>query len=413
MNNKIFKRIDDRYGGSLNLKEHKINVFVIGLRGYTQNYGGWEAFAHGLFNYWKDLDVHFYAFEKVGSLEEEGYYEVNGVTCIRVFEGTTNSSAMMKYDKKCTQFSVFFQKKYKVNNPIMFHLGVRIGPYVWLHRREIKKAGFKMIENPAGAEWRRTKWNKLVQVYLWISAIMMCRSTDCLVCDNEGIRDLYKKMIMCKKTKMEYIAYGVDLPTQDYSGFMNGIDEFYKKWNLSTFDYYLIVGRFIPENNYEMMIKGFMKSNTKRKLLIICNYKTEIQRFYNHICKSTGFLNDKRIIMAGTLYDRKVLDYVRQNAQAYIHGHSVGGTNPGLLEAMSGTDINLLYDVSFNRYVAADNALYFRNCEELTTLINHVDTIDLQEKKQLGNKARSRMKEKFSWSFITDEYSKLFHKLIK
>ena len=211
---------------------------------------------------------------------------------------------------------------------------------------------------------------------------------------------------------MDYIAYGVDSPTQDFSNAMVGIDEFFKKWNLKNSEYYLVVGRFVPENNYEMMIKGFMESNTKKKLLIICNYKTEIQKFYKHICKSTGFLDDERVIMAGTLYDRKILDYVRQNAFAYIHGHSVGGTNPGLLEALSTTDVNLLFDVTFNRYVARDYALYFKNQSELTSLINSVETLEINKKKELGEGARLRMKDNFSWSFIASEYSKLFHKLI-
>ena len=169
----------------------KINVFMIGLRGYTQNYGGWEAFAKGLFDNWSDDDIQWLAYEKVDSEEKEEIVTVNNIICIRVFEGETGSSAMPKYDLHCTNLTCLFVKFHHVANPIMYHLGVRIGPLLWLKRPNIKRLGIKMAENPAGAEWRRTKWGKLLQVYLYVSAVMMAKSTDCMICDNEGIRELY------------------------------------------------------------------------------------------------------------------------------------------------------------------------------------------------------------------------------
>lgn len=386
-----------------------INVFIIGLRGYTQNYGGWEAFAHGLLDNWTDKSVHFYAYEKVEDFAKEEIVEVNGITCIRVCEREIGSSAMVKYDKNCTDITCELVRKYHIKNPVMFHLGVRIGPYLWLKRREIKKLGITMIENPAGAEWRRTKWNKLVQVYLWISAMMMAKSTDCMVCDNEGIRELYAKMLIGKKPKLEYVAYGVDQVPPVEEEMPEKVKEFFDKWQIEKDEYYLILGRFIPENNYEMMFNGFIKSDTHRKLIVICNYQTEIQKFYEHIKESTGFEKDQRIIMAGTLYEQEILHYVRQYAHGYIHGHSVGGTNPGLLEAMAETDVNILYNVSFNRYVGGDAALYFSSEKELTATIKKADQMLEEQKEELGILARERMKEKYSWKYIVDEYNRIIH----
>ena len=269
-----------------------------------------------------------------------------------------------------------------------------------------------MMENPAGAEWRRTKWGKILQVYLYISAIMMAKSTDCMVCDNEGIRELYQKMLKGRKPELEYVAYGVNAVPAVSEPAPEKVTEFFKKWEIEKEQYYLILGRFIPENNYEMMFKGFMKSDTTRKLLVICNYQTEIQKFYEHIKKSTGYESDPRIIMAGTLYDQEILHYVRQYAHGYIHGHSVGGTNPGLLEAMAETDVNILYDVPFNRYVGGEAAYYFSNEKELTERIHFIDEISEEERIMKGNQARKRMLTKYSWQFIVEEYDRIIHSII-
>lgn len=402
----------DKFLSSFSVSDADINVFIIGLRGYTQNYGGWEAFAHGLLDNWTDDSVHFYAYEKVDDESKEEIVEVNHVTCIRVCEKESGSSAMMKYDKNSTDITCELVKKYGVKNPIMFHLGVRIGPYLWLKRHTIKKLGITMMENPAGAEWRRTKWGKVLQVYLFISAIMMAKSTDCMVCDNEGIRELYQKMLKGRKPELEYVAYGVEsVPTVSEPA-PEKATEFFKKWGIEKDQYYLILGRFIPENNYEMMFKGFMKSDTTRKLLVICNYQTEIQKFYEHIKESTGFESDSRIIMAGTLYDQEILHYVRQYAHGYIHGHSVGGTNPGLLEAMAETDVNILYDVSFNRYVGGEAAYYFDSDNALVKMIKLADQMTDEKRQEYGRKAKKRMIEKYSWKFIVDEYNRVIHTIV-
>lgn len=406
------KNTVDNFKKGFYTSDADINVFIIGLRGYTQNYGGWEAFAHGLLDNWTDESVHFYAYEKVDDYSKEEIAEVNGITCIRVCEKETGGSAMMKYDKNCTDITCELVKKYNIKNPIMFHLGVRIGPYLWLKRREIKKLGIAMMENPAGAEWRRTKWNKLVQVYLWISAMMMAKSTDCMACDNEGIRDIYEDMLIGKKPELEYVAYGVESVPEVDEIMPEKVAQYFEKWEIEKDQYYLVLGRFIPENNYEMMFKGFMKSKTDRKLLVICNYQTEIQKFYEHIKESTGFEADSRVIMAGTLYDQEILHYIRQYAHGYIHGHSVGGTNPGLLEAMAETDVNMLFDVSFNKYVGGDAAQYFNSDAKLAELINVIDLISEQEKKEYGAKAKERMLEKYTWKHIVDEYDRIFKSIV-
>lgn len=392
-------------------QEKSINVFIIGLRGYTQKYGGWEAFAKGLLDNWTDKDVQWWAYEKVDSIEKEEIVIVNDVICVRVYEGETGSSAMPKYDLHCTNLTNRYIKKHQIKNPIMFHLGVRIGPILWLKKHGIKKLGIKMAENPAGAEWRRTKWGKILQAYLYVSAVMMAKSTDCMICDNEGIRELYKNMLHGKKPVLEYVAYGVDSQPRVTEPMPEKVRQFFEQWEIEKDGYYLILGRYVPENNYEMMFKGFIRSTSKRKLLVITNYKTEIQKFHEHICKSTEYEKDSRVIMAGALYDSEILHYVRQYAHGYIHGHSVGGTNPGLLEALAETDVNMLYNVDFNRYVGQSTAEYFGDEYDLAKLIEKVDDISAEQRKLLGEQARKRMNDYYSWEYIVNEYDRVMHSI--
>lgn len=388
-----------------------INVFIIGARGYTQNYGGWEALVHGLIDNWKDSSVKFYVFEKVEKQEDEGIVNLPQCTCIRVCVEKKGSSAMMIFDSKCTDYAKNYIKKNSLSNPIMYYLGLRIGPKVWMKRRGLKKAGIVLMENPAGLEWKRTKWNKLVQIYAYFAAHFMAHAVDYMVCDAEEIRHVYNRMIRSKRPKKEFIAYG-SYPVQNVTEPMPvNVKAFFDKWGIKKDSYYLILGRFIPENNYEMMFKGFIESSSNRDLVVITNYKTEIQTFLQHIKDSTGYEKDKRVKMVGTVYDKELLHYIRQYAHGYIHGHSVGGTNPGLLEAMSETKMNLLFGCPFNREVGGEAAVFFENANGLTNLIEEVDKYDSNIIEVYGKKAKERMRSDYSWDGIVKKYDTLFHKV--
>lgn len=171
--------------------------------------------------------------------------------------------------------------------------------------------------------------------------------------------------------------------------------------------YYLIVGRFVPENNYETMICEFMKSSTKRDLIIITN--VEQNKFFETLKKDTGFDSDSRIKFVGTVYDIELLKKIRELAFAYIHGHSVGGTNPSLLEALASTKINLLFDVGFNREVAANGALYWtKKNENLRQLIEKVEKLRVEEVVRLDNDSTDRITKLYSWNKIVSDYELKF-----
>ena len=183
--------------------------------------------------------------------------------------------------------------------------------------------------------------------------------------------------------------------------------EWLKEKNLNIDDYYLVVGRFVPENNYETMIKEFMKSNTKHDFAIITDMNDSLKR---ELEEKLHFSKDPRIEFVGTVYDQQLLKKIRENAFAYFHGHEVGGTNPSLLEALGSTNLNLLLNVGFNREVGQDAALYWSKKDgDLAGLIDRADEMDAEWRRKFGTAAKERIRTAYSWAFIGNEYKRVWN----
>ena len=224
-----------------------------------------------------------------------------------------------------------------------------------------------------------------------------------IISDNRGIETYIQNTYPWARTT--FIAYGTDLSKTTLTAEDDPVRDWYQKWQTQEKDYYLILGRFVPENNYETAIREFMKSSTERDLVIICNH--EGNAYFDELRQITGFDKDKRVKFVGTVYDQDLLKYIRNQAFAYIHGHEVGGTNPGLLEALAQTDLNLIYNVDFNHQVAQETALYWN--KEDGNLSQLIDSVDGQVSfEDLGNAAKANMKENYTWEKIVGEYEELF-----
>lgn len=164
----------------------------------------------------------------------------------------------------------------------------------------------------------------------------------------------------------------------------------------------------MPENSFEIMIREFMKSKSTKDFALITNVN---QKFLNELEEKLHFKSDKRIKFVGTVYDQQLLKKIRENAYAYFHGHTVGGTNPSLIEALGSTDLNLLVNVGFNQEVAEDTALYWRRKNgSLARLINKADAMSENEIRELGKKAKERVFEEYTWEKICGEYEEVFVK---
>ena len=151
-----------------------------------------------------------------------------------------------------------------------------------------------------------------------------------------------------------------------------------------------------------------MKSNSQKDFAIITNVN---EKFLNELEEKLHFKNDKRIKFVGTVYDQELLKKIRENAYAYLHGHTVGGTNPSLIEALGSTDLNLLVDVGFNKEVAEDCALYWsRGPGSLAKLIDIADRMNTDEIKKMGRMAKKRVAEEYTWDKICKKYKIVFLK---
>ena len=237
----------------------------------------------------------------------------------------------------------------------------------------------------------------------------MASSMDYLICDNGGILDEYSKFHCCKKIKKTVIPYGTYQAKALDSNYPSPVKEYYDKYSLVPNEYYLILGRLVPENNYDLMLSEILKYKGNKKFLIICNVGKE-NKYFQKLSKKFDLGKNKNIVFAGELYDQTILSYLRQNAFAYIHGHSVGGTNPGLLEAMSHTNLNILFDCVFNREVGKDAALYFdKKNHQLADIMYFVENLTDDEIDNLGRASKNNMAHNYSWEIIVDLYSKLFN----
>ena len=235
----------------------------------------------------------------------------------------------------------------------------------------------------------------------------MVKHADLLICDSEGIEKYIQKEYKKYNPKTMFIPYGAQTSPSTLADDDPKVVEWYDKHQVRPSQYYLMVGRFVPENNFETIIKEFMMSNTKKDLVIISYYKNT--PLYDLLVNEYKIDSDPRIKLVGTLYDEQLLKKIRENAYAYIHGHSVGGTNPSLLEALARTDVNLVYDVSFNKEVAKDGAIYWS--EEyalLRNLIKRCDEATIDKRYELGLQAKARIEGAYTWDKIIDQYEELF-----
>ena len=383
------------------------NIIIIGARGYEKEYGGWETFVTNLINNYDDKNTKFYVPELNHNKKNSNIEIRNGVTCPQIYVPRQGSMTMMTFAFKATLYFMKYIKKEKLENVVMYTLGYRVGPLFTFIHRKLTKMGVKIVINPDGIEWKRAKWNFLIKEYLKFSEKTMIKASDYVVCDSKNIEKYVKSKYNKPTTFIAYGAYMKDVKDIDKK-----TKDFMEKNNIKKRDYYLIVGRFVPENNYELIIKEYMKSTTSKDLVIVSN--VEKNKFYEMLKQKTNFDKDSRIKFVGPVYDQDILTRLRKNAKGYIHGHSAGGTNPSLLEALSITDINILYDACYNKEVGEDAAIYFSNEEgSLCDKIEKIEKFKVKEQNEYGEKAKNRIKNEYTWEIIVNKYKKLFNKLLE
>lgn len=380
------------------------HVFIVGSKGIPGNYGGYETFVDKLTEYHQnEPNLKYHVACKA---EENGEFEYHNARCFKVKVPNIGPAQAIYYDVAALSRTIRYIKKHTINHPIVYILACRIGPFCSHFHKELQKLGGKLYVNPDGHEWLRAKWSRPVRAYWKQSERLMVKNSDLLVCDSKNIEKYIHKEYARYSPKTIFISYGAEVRRSALADGDPALMDWYKTRGLKPKSYYLVVGRFVPENNYETMIREFMKSDSKRDFVLVTNVS---DRFLNELKAKTGFDRDSRIKFAGTVYDKELLMKIRENAYGYFHGHEVGGTNPSLLEALAATDLNLLLDVGFNREVAGDSALYWtKESGSLANLISSSDELDAAEIDRFAKMSTARIEALYSWSSIASKYKDLF-----
>lgn len=406
-----------------NLNSKVQHVFIIGSKSIGQ-YGGYETFVDKL------TEQHqyepFIKYHVACKANGEGFMDESKLEHIsdvvrnkdgKVSEFTYHNAHVFKipcpnigsavaiyYDWASVRHCIKYCKDNGIEHPIFYVLTCRIGLFIDNLGRKIHALGGKFYLNPDGHEWMRAKWSFLVRKYWKWSEKKMVNVADVVVCDSVNIEKYIKKEYGHPHTT--FIAYGSDTVPSVLSDNEPKFVSWLNEKGLKVRGYYLVVGRFVPENNYETMIREFMKSHSTRDFVIIANFNDKLKASLE---ETLHFSADKRIKFVGTVYDQELLKKIRENAYAYFHGHEVGGTNPSLLEALGSTELNLLLDVCFNKEVGAEAAMYWSKKDgDMARLIDHADGMSTEERTRYGVAAKDRIKSAYSWEFIGSEYKRLW-----
>lgn len=380
------------------------HVFIVGSKGIPGEYGGYETFVDKLTEYHQEDSQLMYHVACKG--KETGEFTYHNARCFQINVPDIGAVQAIVYDIAALYHCCRYIKENEIKAPIVYLLACRIGLFSIYFQKRIHALGGKLIINPDGHEFLRSKWALPVRTYWKLSERIMVKHADRIVCDSINIEKYIHECYEKYKPDTTYIAYGAEIWKRQRKKGESKVIEWYKENSLERKGYYLIVGRFIPENNYETMIREFMLSGSDRYLAIITTVNNSL---FLELEKKLHFKKDRRIKFVGTVYDKELLMEIREGAYAYIHGHEVGGTNPSLLEALGSTDLNLLLDVGFNQEVADDGALYWtKERGRLADLIDKSDQMKDEEIHALGDRAKKRIKEFYRWSYIADQYRKLF-----
>lgn len=388
------------------------HVFLVGAKSLGA-YGGYETFINKLTEYHQsNPDIKYHVAVKAngqgasvpdGAVWNCDRYTYHNADCFQIkIPECLGSAQAIYYDCKALGRCVEIIKEEGIEHPIVYVMACRIGPFFNHYVKKIHRLGGRVFLNPDGHEWKRAKWSKLVRAYWKKSEELMVKHSDLIICDSINIEKYIRESYGVKNTT--FIAYGAE--TRKSVGAEDRYEVWLKEKGLRDGEFYLVVGRFVPENNYETMIREFMKSKTDKDFAIITNVN---DGFLAELEQKLGFRKDKRIKFVGTVYDQELLMKIRENAYGYFHGHEVGGTNPSLLEALSSTDLNLPIAVSFNKEVCEDAAVYWSKQDgDLAGIINKADKMSEEEIRQLGRKAKRRIKEAYSWEHIAQLYEDVF-----
>ncbi len=362
-----------------------MKIAILGTRGVPNYYGGFEQFAEFFSVYLVEQGHEVYCYNSHNHPFQEKDFK--GVTIIHKHdpEYKFGTFGQFIYDFNCIidsrkkNFDIILQLGY-TSNSIWFFL---------LPKKPI------IITNMDGIEWKRSKYSKPVQQFLKFAERLAAFSSDYLVSDSLGIKSFLKNRYGKESTYIAYGAHPFDTPNESVLS----------EYNVEKNQFNMIMARFEPENNLDMVLEGVaLNSQDKTPILVVGNHNTKYGTYLKNKFKSHS-----NIRFMGGIYNLEHLNNLRYFSNIYFHGHSVGGTNPSLLEAMASKAFVAAHNNEFNRGVLKDNAVYFKNAEEVKNIL-----ISFEKNNNLHfiqNNFESIVNE-FNWNVINGKYLQLFEESI-
>lgn len=372
-----------------------MKIAFVSTRGIPNNYGGFEQFAEyisvGMAQRGHEVVVYSPKFHPY----QESTYK--GVRIKHIYSPETwmgSSVGSFFYD-----FASLRDALKKEDFDIIYEAGYTsiIPAYIWFNVKKRKRPIF--TTNMDGLENKRSKFSPMVRRFLDWEEKMAVKYSHYLIADNMGIHDYYKEKYG-KESK--FLAYGADIH-DDFKA------EYLEEFGLKSEEYYILIARLEPENNIVMAIEGYLhsKENGRRPLIVVGKTNTPHGK---ELVEKYG--NERNVEFVGGIYDFKKLDSVRHFSKAYFHGHSVGGTNPSLLEAMAAGCFIFAHDNIFSRAVLKENAFYYPSADKVTEYLNRIDTIAEGSKIQYTARNIEVIRNEYSWESLIDKHEKYFYWLL-
>lgn len=357
-----------------------MKIAILGTRGIPNHYGGFEQFAEFFSVYLAEKGHEVYVYNSHNHPYQEKTFKGVNILHQNDPEHKMGTFGQFIYDYNCILDS---RKK---NFDIILQLGYTSNSvwYFLLPKKSI------IITNMDGMEWKRTKYSTKTQKMLMYAEKLAVKSSDFLVSDSIGIQNYIQEKY---QKDSAYIAYGATV-------FENPDEEILKSYNVEKYNFNMILARLEPENSIEMILDGVVLSKDNTPMLIIGDHTKKFGEYLKEKFKS--YPNIKFI---GALYNLEHLNNLRCFSNLYFHGHTVGGTNPSLLEAMASQAMILAHNNQFNKGILKENAYYFSNQEEVKDLILRTKKID---NLQLIQNNLEAINKEFNWDKINGEYLQLF-----
>lgn len=367
------------------MKNNKLKIGIIGTRGIPNHYGGFEQFAELLSVFLAENKHEIFVYNSSNHPYKEKTYK--GVNIIHKYdpEEKIGTAGQFVYDLNCILDSR------KRNFDIILQLGYTSSS-VWSFLFPKKST---IITNMDGLEWKRSKYSNPVKKFLRYAEKLAVKKSDFLVSDSIGIQNYLSKKY---KVASKFIAYGSTI-------FSNSDKDILKEYNLEAHNYNMLIARIEPENNIETIIDGVALSETKEKFVVVGDHTRS--SFSKRLVKK--YEANKNILFLGSIYNIEILNNLRYYSNLYFHGHSVGGTNPSLLEAMGCSCLIVAHNNEFNRSVLEDNAFYFSNPEDVK---NNLESINKSTAEEKINNNILKIQEYYNSENINNLYLSYFYECL-